>query len=89
MSAYFQQTDCEMAFEIISVLDTALKTPSRTSGLVNQSSITACWQALGLLGATEGSRRRLGLEIEPVKEQSAQILNILQGYKKLAEESPA
>jgi hypothetical protein len=24
-----------------------------------------------------------------VKEQSAQILNILQGYKKLAEESPA
>jgi hypothetical protein len=88
MSKFYQLSDCELAFSVISVLDTALKTPSRTSGLVNQSAVTACWNALGLLGCTEGSRRRLGIEVAAIPdEHAAAKIHILEGYRKIQDES--
>jgi hypothetical protein len=88
MARFYQQSDAELAYSVISVLDTALKTPSRTSGLVNQSAVTACWIALGNLGISEGSRRRLGIEVAELPDEHAGAkLAILADYKKLREES--
>lgn len=83
MASFYQQSDCYMAFEVIDVLDKAIKTPAATTGLPNQSAITACWVALGRLGVTEGDRRRLSIEIERAPTFDSRKAEIMAGYRQL------
>ena len=85
MAQFYAPADWQMAWLAMEMLSNAFTHTNRT-GQINASTLGQAWAILATLGVTEGARRLLSINVEPIdhaaEQETAKILSL---YKEAAE----